>query len=86
MDESPNPGENEDPGRDWAIFRHPDKKGLPGASPGRWLEMLLVTKLELLTRHSHRTQEYVIYGPQIYITGSSEVTGARIALYLLTWR
>jgi hypothetical protein len=28
-------------GRDWAVFRRPDeKKRLPGASPGPWLEML----------------------------------------------
>jgi hypothetical protein len=40
MDERPNPGENEEPGRDWAIFRYPDEKSLPGASPGPWLEML----------------------------------------------
>jgi hypothetical protein len=41
MDDSLNPGKNEDPGRDWADFRHPDKKWVTGASSGSWLEMLL---------------------------------------------
>jgi hypothetical protein len=26
MDEGPDPGEIEDPGRDWAVFRRPDEK------------------------------------------------------------
>jgi hypothetical protein len=29
-------------GRDWAIFRRPNKKRLSGASSGSWLEMLLL--------------------------------------------
>jgi hypothetical protein len=33
MDESPNPGENEEPGRGWAEYHRPDvKKRLPEAS------------------------------------------------------
>jgi hypothetical protein len=40
MDESPNPNENEDPGRDWIVFVHPDEKKASGAFPGRRLEML----------------------------------------------
>jgi hypothetical protein len=40
MDESPNPGENEEPGRGWAEYRRPDvKNGCRGRVGGR-LEML----------------------------------------------
>jgi hypothetical protein len=43
MDEGPNPGEMRNRGCDWAVFHRPDeKKRLPGASSGSWLEMLLV--------------------------------------------
>jgi hypothetical protein len=36
MDEGPNSDENEEPGRDWAVFRHPDeKKRMPGPRRAR---------------------------------------------------
>jgi hypothetical protein len=34
MDEGPDLGENEDPGRDWTDLRHPDKKRVSGTSSG----------------------------------------------------
>jgi hypothetical protein len=34
MDESPNLGENEDRGRDWIIFRRPNKKNRIGETVG----------------------------------------------------
>jgi hypothetical protein len=38
MDEGPNQGKNEEPGRDWTIFRRPDEKkgagGLAGLMAG----------------------------------------------------
>jgi hypothetical protein len=53
MDESPNPSETRIRGRNWTIFRCPDKKGLPGAPSGRRLEMLLVP---VGTLHACRSQ------------------------------
>jgi hypothetical protein len=41
MDESPNPGENEEAEVRLGLFCRPDKKkGMSGSSPGSWLEML----------------------------------------------
>jgi hypothetical protein len=67
MDESPNPGENEEPGA--RLGRIPPsgcKKRLPGAKSGGWLEMLLEHDLIRLALKSQiQAPKLVFYGRKI---------------------
>jgi hypothetical protein len=58
-DERPNPNENEEPGHDYAVFVHSNKKKRSRALPERRLEMLLqrdksmVEQVEQLQEQEH---------------------------------